>query len=195
MQQRQDPIPPSFKTLKDNCPEHLLYANCSHTNKNDPRHPKITKPLKRKLKFKKKEFKPSESTQKKISQIEKKSQEAKRRTKEKMRLKARKISAFVPSQGYQSMGDAFSKKRLPQSSEFGIKQLDYQKKLAQLKDCLCCKGSYLGCTNNSMCMGLGMCYCKMHFDMENEQPEDEDDSKFNIGNVFPNYSQEFGMFI
>lgn len=194
MQHTQDPIPPSFDSLKKHCPQHMLYGNCAHKVKNDGKHPTITKPLKKKLKFKKKEFKPSESIKKKISQIEKKNLQNKKLIKDKMRLKAQRVPAFVPSQGYREMGSAFSKKKAPQSSQPGVKKIEYQDKLAQLKNCPCCKGNYMGCNNSSMCMGLGQCYCKMHFDMENEQPDDEDENQnFNLGNVFPAYSNDFGI--
>ena len=164
-----NPVSDSLKKWTGTCPGVLMNGNCSD-KQCQLSHPTIQKVKKKRLQFKKKEFKPS----KKIKKTS-----LKERMKEKTRANKKKTVAFMPT----NKVSIFKKKNTSNEKQKEDKIAEMEKKLRNLHKCTCCKGNYNDCTNSSMCMGLGQCYCKMHFDMENTR----EDPNFDLGHFISEF--------
>ena len=172
-----NPLPESLNQWRGMCPSMKLNGNCCNKICQFT-HPKIKKVTKKKLQFKKKEFKPTNIIKK---------TSLKERMKKKSKLNKKKGFHFQPSSNINN----FKKKKAPEKNETGVKRVEMKKKLNELKKCQCCKGNYNDCNNSAMCMGLGQCYCKMHLDMEN-QYEDDDQDNFQLGNIISDFYGDWG---
>ena len=117
-----NPIPNSLKKYQGTCPSSLIHGNCSNT-KCEWVHPKIKKVKKKKLQFKKKEFKPSKLVKKGVS--------VKQRMKQKNLANKGKVYSFQPSK---NIANSFKKKTNQFKANQVSKKLNMKKNFVNYKN-------------------------------------------------------------